>query len=72
MLMGSISTYLVHKSSVPVTVIRPQKKKKPAQKRSVHSAPLSKSVQTGQLAVDELSKTSTQNDSQKSSGSTNK
>ncbi|KAI8875313.1 adenine nucleotide alpha hydrolases-like protein [Backusella circina FSU 941] len=55
MLMGSISTYLVHKSSVPVTVIRPQKKKeKPQKKKPIYVAPLSHSVQTGQLAVDEL------------------
>ncbi|KAI8636393.1 hypothetical protein BD408DRAFT_93646 [Parasitella parasitica] len=56
LLMGSISTYLVHKSPVPVTVIRPQKKKKAAHKRPVHAVPLSQSVQTGQLAVDEVSK----------------
>lgn len=43
LLMGSISTYLVHKSPVPVTVIRPQKKKKAAHKRPVHAVPLSQS-----------------------------
>ncbi|KAG1081079.1 hypothetical protein G6F42_023087 [Rhizopus arrhizus] len=59
LLMGSISTYLVHKSPVPVTVIRPQKKKKAVHKRPVHAVPLSQSVQTGQLAVDEVSKAST-------------
>ncbi|KAL9537108.1 hypothetical protein MBANPS3_012071 [Mucor bainieri] len=59
LLMGSISTYLVHKSPVPVTVIRPQKKKKAAHKRPVHAVPLSQSVQTGQLAVDEVSKAAT-------------
>lgn len=41
--MGSISTYLVHKSPVPVTVIRPQKKKKATHKRPVHAVPLSQS-----------------------------
>jgi hypothetical protein len=61
---------------VPVTVIRPQKKKKAAHKRPVHAVPLSQSkcdlglfyyyfvklkghilgVQSGQLAVDEVSK----------------
>lgn len=41
--MGSISTYLVHKSPVPVTVIRPQKKKKVSQKRHIHTVPLSQS-----------------------------
>ncbi|KAG2232916.1 hypothetical protein BDF21DRAFT_460187 [Thamnidium elegans] len=56
LLMGSISTYLVHKSSVPVTVIRPQKKKKTARKRPLHTAPLTQSVKSGHLAVDELSK----------------
>ncbi|CEI87095.1 hypothetical protein RMCBS344292_01515 [Rhizopus microsporus] len=53
--MGSVSTYLVHKSPVPVTVIKPQKKKKAAEKKKVKAAPLSESMQTGQLAVDELS-----------------
>ncbi|OBZ91916.1 hypothetical protein A0J61_00027 [Choanephora cucurbitarum] len=57
LLMGSISTFLVHKSPVPVTVIRPQKKKKATQTKTVRAASLSQSVETGQLAVDELSKT---------------
>lgn len=43
LLMGSISTYLVHKSPVPVTVIRPQKKKKAPRKKPLHTAPLSQS-----------------------------
>ncbi|GAA5812591.1 hypothetical protein MFLAVUS_006048 [Mucor flavus] len=60
LLMGSISTYLVHKSSVPVTVIRPQKKKKAVRKRPLHSAPLTQSVKSGHLAVDELSKPTNQ------------
>ncbi|KAI7881521.1 uncharacterized protein EV154DRAFT_523436 [Mucor mucedo] len=60
LLMGSISTYLVHKSSVPVSVIRPQNKKKAANKRPLHAAALSQSVKSGQLAVDELSKPSSE------------
>ncbi|KAG2194874.1 hypothetical protein INT47_002668 [Mucor saturninus] len=60
LLMGSISTYLVHKSSVPVSVIRPQNKKKTANKRPLHAAALSQSVKSGQLAVDELSKPSSE------------
>ncbi|KAI9253176.1 hypothetical protein BY458DRAFT_522290 [Sporodiniella umbellata] len=53
--MGSISTYLVHKSPVPVTVIKPQKTKKAEEKKRVKAPPLSESVESGQLAVDELS-----------------
>lgn len=41
--MGSVSTYLVHKSPVPVTVIKPQKKKKATEKKKVKAAPLSES-----------------------------
>ena len=41
--MGSISTFLVHKSPVPVTVIRPQKKKKATQTKTVRAASLSQS-----------------------------
>ncbi|KAI8971494.1 hypothetical protein BDF20DRAFT_884788 [Mycotypha africana] len=53
-LMGSVSTYLVHKSPVPVAVIRRQKKKKMKHEKLVaHS--LSESMKTGQLHVDELS-----------------
>ncbi|KAI8976945.1 hypothetical protein BDB01DRAFT_727197 [Pilobolus umbonatus] len=56
LLMGSISTYLVHNSPVPVTVIRPEKKKRiSVVKPPVHAIPLSQSVETKQLAVDELS-----------------
>jgi hypothetical protein len=49
--MGSISTYLVHKSSVPVTVIRPQKMKSVARKRPVHTVPLSKSKSKDQIYI---------------------
>ncbi|CAO3677375.1 unnamed protein product [Rhizopus stolonifer] len=57
--MGSISTYLVHKSPVPVTVIKPQKTKKAEEKKRVKAPPLSESVESGQLAVDELSSKTT-------------
>ncbi|KAI9029642.1 hypothetical protein CLU79DRAFT_735164 [Phycomyces nitens] len=57
LLMGSISTFLVHKSPVPVSVVRPQIKTKKIRKLSI-ALPLSDSVQTGKLAVDELSKRS--------------
>lgn len=39
--MGSVSTYLVHKSPVPVAVIRRQKKKKRARHELVAAHPLS-------------------------------
>ncbi|KAI8079834.1 uncharacterized protein BX664DRAFT_341573 [Halteromyces radiatus] len=55
--MGSISTFLVHKSPVPVSVIRKPSSKEPKikKKKKVKSAPpLSESVKTGALAVDEL------------------
>ncbi|KAI9025272.1 hypothetical protein CLU79DRAFT_744800 [Phycomyces nitens] len=54
LLMGSISTYLVHKSPVPVTVIRPQKFKQKKKKQHVAAASLSESVKSGHLHVDEL------------------
>ncbi|KAI7901595.1 uncharacterized protein BX663DRAFT_513395 [Cokeromyces recurvatus] len=56
LLMGSVSTYLVHKSPVPVAVIRRQKKKKKTNKNQpLEAHALSESVKTGQLVVDELS-----------------
>lgn len=70
--MGSISTFLVQKSPVPVTVIKPQKKQKKVTRKPIQATGLSESkqsfilnelvfndqigVQSGQLAVDELSK----------------
>lgn len=39
--MGSVSTYLVHKSPVPVAVIRRQKKKKRAKLETLEAHPLS-------------------------------
>ncbi|KAG2227340.1 hypothetical protein INT45_004295 [Circinella minor] len=59
MLMGSISTFLLHKSPVPVTVIRYQKKKKHKSKKklSTHPHALSESIKTNHLVVDELGTT---------------
>ena len=37
--MGSISTYLVHNSSVPVSVIRPPNKKKTPKKKAAKTPP---------------------------------
>ena len=37
--MGSISTFLVHNSSVPVSVIRPPNKKKSNKKKSTKTPP---------------------------------
>ncbi|KAI8097484.1 uncharacterized protein BX664DRAFT_293040 [Halteromyces radiatus] len=54
LLMGSVSTYLVHKSLVPVAVIQPQKKKKKEIRHTITATPLSESVKSGQLHVDEL------------------
>ncbi|KAG1141602.1 hypothetical protein G6F37_008354 [Rhizopus arrhizus] len=54
--MDSISTFLVQKSPVPVTVIKPQKKQKKVTRKPIQATGLSESVQSGQLAVDELSK----------------
>ncbi|KAG2231480.1 hypothetical protein BDF21DRAFT_361962 [Thamnidium elegans] len=55
LLMGSISTYLVHKSPVPVAVIRRQKKKKRVKHELVAAHSLSEGIKTGHLHVDELS-----------------
>ncbi|CAO3637438.1 unnamed protein product [Cunninghamella echinulata] len=56
MIMGSVSTYLVHKSIVPVTVVRQNKKKKVHRRHLITATPLSESVRTGNLQVDELKK----------------
>ncbi|KAI8064638.1 hypothetical protein BC940DRAFT_321041 [Gongronella butleri] len=53
-LMGSISTYLVHKSPVPVAVIRPKKKKRKVKQQLLVPSPLSESMRSGDLHVDEL------------------
>ncbi|KAL9542214.1 hypothetical protein MBANPS3_008724 [Mucor bainieri] len=54
MLMGSVSTFLVHNSPVPVSVVRPQKKEKKSKKHKKTAAQkLSQSVMNGQLKVDE-------------------
>ncbi|GAN11105.1 hypothetical protein MAM1_0473d10662 [Mucor ambiguus] len=55
LLMGSVSTYLMHKSPVPVAVIRRQKKKKRVKHQTVEAHSLSESVKSGHLHVDELS-----------------
>ncbi|KAG1463953.1 hypothetical protein G6F55_002084 [Rhizopus delemar] len=55
LLMGSISTYLVHTSSVPVAVIKKQKPKKQEVKQASGAHSLSESMKTGRLHVDELS-----------------
>ncbi|SAM08804.1 hypothetical protein [Absidia glauca] len=54
LLMGSVSTYLVHKSLVPVAVIRPQKKKKKEPRHVITATPLSESMKSGHLHADEL------------------
>ncbi|KAI8149058.1 hypothetical protein BJV82DRAFT_708897 [Fennellomyces sp. T-0311] len=56
MLMGSVSTFLIHKSPVPVTVIRYRKKKKhhSRKKSETRATGLSESMRTGHLIVDEL------------------
>ncbi|KAI9499485.1 hypothetical protein BDB00DRAFT_2883 [Zychaea mexicana] len=56
MLMGSVSTYLLHKAPVPVSVIRYHKKRKHKSKRksAAHAAALSESMKAGHLVVDEL------------------
>ncbi|CAO0803117.1 unnamed protein product [Mucor circinelloides] len=46
LLMGSVSTYLVHKSPVPVAVIRRQKKKKRVKHQTVEAHSLSESKLT--------------------------
>ncbi|KAI7849500.1 hypothetical protein BDC45DRAFT_573880 [Circinella umbellata] len=59
MLMGSISTFLLHKAPVPVAVIRYQKRKKHKSKKKLATHPhaLSESIKTNHLVVDELATT---------------
>ncbi|KAF7727591.1 hypothetical protein EC973_007352 [Apophysomyces ossiformis] len=54
MLMGSVSTFLVNNSPVPVTVVRPQNKAKSNKKKLTAAQKLSQSVRSGQLKVDEV------------------
>ncbi|ORZ09225.1 hypothetical protein BCR42DRAFT_441761 [Absidia repens] len=54
MFMGGVSTYLVQKSPVPVSVVRPQKKKKKDTNKHAGAQKLSQSVRYGQLKVDEM------------------
>lgn len=51
--MGSVSTFLVHNSPVPVSVVRPQKKAKKNKGKMTAAQRLSQSVRSGQLRVDE-------------------
>ena len=51
--MGSVSTFLVHNSPIPVSVVRPQKKEKKNKKKMTAAQKLSQSVRNGQLKVDE-------------------
>lgn len=53
MIMGSVSTFLVHNSPVPVSVVRPQKKEKKSKAKKVSAHKLSQSVRSGHLKVDE-------------------
>ncbi|KAI8641559.1 hypothetical protein BD408DRAFT_345849 [Parasitella parasitica] len=53
MLMGSMSTFLVHNSPVPVSVVRPQKKEKSKKHKKTAAQKLSQSVMNGHLKVDE-------------------
>ncbi|RCH96266.1 hypothetical protein CU097_004948 [Rhizopus azygosporus] len=53
-LMGSVSTFLVHNSPVPVSVVRPLKKTKKAKSKQTAAQKLSQSVKNGQLKVDEM------------------
>lgn len=56
-MIGGVSTYLVQKSPVPVSVVRPQKKKKVSKKKLTAAQKLSESVKEGQLKVDEVEET---------------
>lgn len=54
MLMGSVSTFLVHNSPIPVSVVRPQAKEKKSKKhKKTPAQKLSQSVMNGHLKVDE-------------------
>ncbi|KAI8098106.1 uncharacterized protein B0P05DRAFT_520422 [Gilbertella persicaria] len=53
MIMGSVSTFLVHNSPVPVSVVRPQKKEKTKRHKKTAAQKLSQSVMNGHLKVDE-------------------
>ncbi|KAI8373878.1 hypothetical protein BD560DRAFT_433985 [Blakeslea trispora] len=54
MIMGSVSTFLVHNSPVPVSVVRPQKKERSKKhKKKTAAQKLSQSVMNGHLKVDE-------------------
>ncbi|CAM0136674.1 unnamed protein product [Umbelopsis sp. WA50703] len=52
-LMGSISSFLVHNASVPVSVVRDHKTARQRKRRPSAAKKLSQSVQSGELKVDE-------------------
>ncbi|KAG1451748.1 hypothetical protein G6F56_008001 [Rhizopus delemar] len=54
--MDSVSSYLIETSSIPVTVIKQQKNKKKKREKRTRAPRLSETVQSGLLAVDELSR----------------
>jgi hypothetical protein len=58
MIMGSVSTFLVHNSPVPVSVVRPQTKEKKTKHKKTSAQKLSQSVMNGHLKVDEVEGTS--------------
>ncbi|KAI8369280.1 uncharacterized protein BYT42DRAFT_583781 [Radiomyces spectabilis] len=59
MLMGSVSTSLIHSSPSPVALIRPQKKTKKSKRQLTPAQKLSYSVRSGHLKVDEIEKVET-------------
>jgi hypothetical protein len=52
-IMGSISSFLVHNASVPVSVVRNHKLASQRKRRPSAARKLSQSVQSGELKVDE-------------------
>ncbi|PHZ09957.1 uncharacterized protein RHIMIDRAFT_41036 [Rhizopus microsporus ATCC 52813] len=54
LLMGSVSTYLVHATPVPVVVVRKKQEKPKLIRRPSGSHSLSESMRIGTLKVDEL------------------
>lgn len=58
MIMGSVSTFLVHNSPIPVSVVRPQKKEKASKQKKTSAQKLSQSVMNGHLRVDEVERNS--------------
>ena len=52
-IMGSISSFLVHNASVPVSVVRDHKTASQRKRRPSAARKLSQSMQSGELKVDE-------------------